>query len=70
LSSINWSLVKIGFGIISNMRADISAKGKGTGNKILFLFRSLSNFCSISLKVIISGPTHSIIFEELLFEII
>ena len=51
------------------MRADISAKGKGTGNKILFLFRSLSNFCSISLKVIISGPTHSIIFEELLFEI-
>ena len=31
---------------------------------------SFNNLCNISLKLIISGPIHSIIFEEILFEII
>ena len=59
-----------GLGMISNNLAEIVAKDKGIGNKILFLSISLSNLINIYLKVIISGPTHSIILELIFFDII
>ena len=44
-------------------RAENFAIGNGKGNKILFLLVKFNNFCNNSLKDIISGPIHSIIFE-------
>jgi hypothetical protein len=55
--------VIIGLGRISKILAVKTAKGRGRGNKILFLEIRDCNFCTISLKVITSGPTHSIILE-------
>ena len=50
-------------GIISNNLAETSAKGNGKGKRNLFLSIKCNNLSSISLKLIISGPTHSIIWE-------
>ena len=43
------------------------AINKGNGNKTLFLFIAISNFCNISLNVITSGPITSILFEYISF---
>ena len=48
---------------ISKSLAVNLATGRGKGNKILFLPINICNFSKSSLKVIISGPVHSIIFE-------
>ena len=67
-SSLNWSLVSKGFGNNSNKLAKICAKGRGKGNKTLFLPIRISNLCKISLNVTTSGPTHSIILELIFFD--
>jgi hypothetical protein len=56
-------LLSNGVGNISKNLAVNSAIGNGKGNKILFLPINICNFSKSSLKVIISGPVHSIIFE-------
>ena len=49
--------------LISKNLAEKFARNNGKGTKILFLPISFNNFSKISLKVITSGPVHSIIFE-------
>ena len=66
--NLNRTLQKM-LGKISKKLADNSANFKGRGSKTLFLLIRFNNLCNISLKVIISGPTHSIIFEYIFFKI-
>ena len=61
--SFNWSLVSSGFGNISKSLAENSANGNGKGIYTLFLPINFNNFSNKPLNEIISGPTHSIIFE-------
>ena len=49
--------------------ADIFAKAKGNGIKILFFPINSHSFSKICLNESVSGPTHSIIFELIFFEI-
>ena len=63
-------IVGISVGLETVGPAEIKANGNGKGNNNLFLLIKINNFSRISLKVNISGPMHSMIFELILFSII
>ena len=52
---------------LSKIVAEKLAKTKGKGSKILFLSINFKSVINISLKDIISGPTHSITFDCIFF---
>ena len=65
----NWSLVIKGLGNFSKKKAINFAICIGKGINNLFLLIEINNFCKISLNESSSGPTHSIISEQIFLSI-